>query len=89
LALFGIVQVQGAAEHPSWYNPQYAIPLRGMILGNTGAVSLSLDRVSHELASKRDQVETLLAAGGIDALGGGPLGRRAGRPRRMVPTIIR
>ena len=46
IALFGIVQVQGAGEHPSWYNPRYAIPLLGMILGNTiSAVSLSLDRV--------------------------------------------
>jgi putative ABC transport system permease protein len=64
IALFGIVQIQGAAEHPSWYTPQYAIPLLGMILGNTlSAVALSLDRVSHELVSKRDQVETLLALG--------------------------
>jgi putative ABC transport system permease protein len=63
VALFGIVQIQGG-EHPSWYNPRYAIPLLGMILGNTiSAVSLSLDRISHELASKRDQVETLLALG--------------------------
>jgi putative ABC transport system permease protein len=64
IALFGIVQIQAAGEHPSWYNPRYAIPLLGMILGNTiSAVSLSLDRISHELASKRDHVETLLALG--------------------------
>jgi putative ABC transport system permease protein len=64
IALFGIVQVQGAGGNPSWCNPRYAIPLLGMILGNTiSAVSLSLDRVGHELATKRDQVETLLALG--------------------------
>jgi putative ABC transport system permease protein len=64
IALFGVVQVQSAAEHPAWYNPQYAIPLLGMVLGNTlNAVALSLDRVSHELVSKRDHVETLLALG--------------------------
>ncbi len=64
IALFGIVQVQSAAQHPTWCNPQYAIPLLGMILGNTlNAVSLSLDRATHELATKRDQVETLLALG--------------------------
>ena len=79
IALYGIVQVQGAKEDPSWYNPRYAIPLLGMILGNTiSAVSLSLDRVSHELASKRDQVETLLAleqpAGSRDV---GPCNRRS------------
>jgi putative ABC transport system permease protein len=64
IALYGVVQIQGAAERPSWLNPQYAIPLLGMILGNTlSAVALSLDRVAHELVSKRDQVETLLALG--------------------------
>lgn len=64
VAPFGVVQIQGAKEHPSWCNPQYAIPLLGMILGNTlSAAALSLDRVSHELVSKRDQVETLLALG--------------------------
>jgi putative ABC transport system permease protein len=64
IALFGVVQIQGAKEHASWYTPQYAIPLLGMILGNTlSAVALSLDRVSHELVSRRDQVETLLAVG--------------------------
>ena len=85
VALFGVVQIQGAKEHPSWYNPQYAIPLLGMILGNTlSAAALSLDRVSHELVSKRDQVETLLALGAT-ALGSGPLGRAAGRPRGNGP----
>jgi putative ABC transport system permease protein len=64
IALYGVVQVQADGEHGSWFSPRYSIPLLGMILGNTiSAVSLSLDRVSHELSSKRDQVETLLALG--------------------------
>ena len=64
IALFGVVRVQGAAEGPSWYYPRYAIPLLGMVLGNTiSAVSLSLDRLAHELAARRDHVETLLALG--------------------------
>jgi putative ABC transport system permease protein len=64
VALFGVVQVQGAGDHGSWYNPQYAVPLLGMILGNTlNGVSLGLDRLGSELASKRDQVDTLLALG--------------------------
>ncbi len=47
-----------------WYTPQYAIPLLGMILGNTlNGVSLGLDRLGGELAAKRDQVEALLALG--------------------------
>ena len=87
IALFGIVQVQGAAEHPSWYNPRYAIPLLGMILGNTiSAVSLSLDRITHELASKRDQVETLLALGATRWESGRWAVQQAIRVG-MVPTI--
>ncbi|MGP0063894.1 MAG: ABC transporter permease [Isosphaeraceae bacterium] len=47
-----------------WYTPQYAIPLLGMILGNTlNGVSLGLDRMGGELSGKRDQVEALLALG--------------------------
>jgi putative ABC transport system permease protein len=64
IALYGIVQIQSAGDHPWWCNPRYAVPLLGMVLGNTmSAVSLSLDRVTHELATKRDHVETLLALG--------------------------
>jgi putative ABC transport system permease protein len=49
--------------HP-WYSPQYAIPLAGMILGNTlSGISLTLDRFAEELTSHRDQIEALLALG--------------------------
>jgi putative ABC transport system permease protein len=62
VALFGVVQVQ--QQDQSWYHPQYAIPLLGMILGNTlNGISLGLDRLGEELTAKRDQVETLLALG--------------------------
>ena len=60
VALYGIVQVD------RWYSPpaQYAIPLLGMILGNTlNGIALGLDRLGEELATKRDQVDTLLALG--------------------------
>lgn len=58
IALLAIVQV-----HP-WYRPQYAIPLLGMILGNTlNGVSLGLDRWSEELEASRDEVEMLLSLG--------------------------
>ncbi len=62
VALFAVVQVpqRGLA----WYEPRYAIPLLGMILGNTlNGISLGLDRLGEELYAKRDQVETLLALG--------------------------
>ena len=58
VALGAVVQVQ------PWYQPQYAIPLLGMILGNTlNGMALGLDRLGEELAAQRDQVETLLALG--------------------------
>jgi len=58
LALFVIVPVR------PWYSPQYAIPLLGMILGNTlNGISLGLDRLGGELAARRPQVEALLALG--------------------------
>jgi len=62
VAIFAIVQVPQRGL--SWYQPQYTIPLLGMILGNTlNGISLGLDRLGEELAAKRDQVETLLALG--------------------------
>jgi putative ABC transport system permease protein len=58
VALFAIVPAR------PWYSPQYAIPLLGMILGNTlNGISLGLDRLGGELSTKRGQVETLLALG--------------------------
>ena len=55
LALAVIVRVR------PWYTPQYAIPLLGMILGNTlNGVSLGLDRLGSELGGRRHQVEALL-----------------------------
>jgi len=58
VALLAVVRVD------PWYRPQYAIPLLGMILGNTlNGISLGLDRFGEELTARRDQVESLLALG--------------------------
>lgn len=47
-----------------WYDPQYAIPLLGMILGNTlNGISLGLDRMQNSLAQDRNRIETLLSLG--------------------------
>ena len=57
-ALLAVLHVQ------PWYRPQYAIPLLGMILGNTlSGISLGLDRFGNELDARRDGVEMLLALG--------------------------
>jgi putative ABC transport system permease protein len=70
-----------------WYEPQYAIPLLGMILGNTlNGVSLGLDRLGGELTGRRDQVESLLALGASRwEAARGPI-RQAVRTG-LIPTI--
>ncbi len=47
-----------------WYAPQYAIPLLGMVLGNTmNGIALGLDRLTQDAAAKRTVLETRLALG--------------------------
>lgn len=47
-----------------WYQPQYAIPLLGMMLGNTmTGVALSLDRLTSNAWQQRAVIETRLALG--------------------------
>lgn len=81
IGLFVILRVR------PWYEPQYAIPILGMILGNTlTAVSLGMERMTRELSARRDQVETLLALGATRweaARGAAAQAVRAG----MMPTL--
>lgn len=47
-----------------WYQPQYAIPLLGMVLGNTlNGISVGLNTFTEALVTRRDHVESLLAMG--------------------------
>ena len=70
-----------------WYTPQYAIPLLGMILGNTlNGVSLGLDRLGGELTGRRHQVEALLALGATRWEAARPLVQEAVRTG-LIPTI--
>lgn len=47
-----------------WYTPQYAIPILGMILGNTlNGIALGLETILAGFAQRRRQVEVLLAHG--------------------------
>jgi len=47
-----------------WYTPQYAIPLLGMLLGNTmNGVALASDRLTTEIYSQRGMVEQRLLLG--------------------------
>jgi len=58
LALTVIVGVE------PWYTPQYAIPLLGMLLGNTmNGISLSSDLLTSQLYEQREVVEQRLLLG--------------------------
>ena len=47
-----------------WWDPQYLVPLLGMILGNSlNGVSLGLSTLGDDLVARRDRIETLLALG--------------------------
>jgi putative ABC transport system permease protein len=81
LAVTGLIQPQ------PWYNPQYLIPLLGMVLGNTlNGLSLGLDRFMEGLRSGRDQVETDLALGATRWEASQAVVRDAIRVA-MIPTI--
>ena len=70
-----------------WYDPRYAIPILGMILGNamTG-VSLALDRLLSDADSGRAKIEARLALGHTfwDAMQG-PL--RSAMRAGLIPTV--
>ncbi|NJM65866.1 MAG: iron export ABC transporter permease subunit FetB [Acaryochloris sp. RU_4_1] len=56
--------VEGVLRIDPWYDPQYVIPLLGMVLGNTlTGTSLALDRFMEDLVGRRSQIESLLALG--------------------------
>lgn len=47
-----------------WYQPQYAIPLLGMVLGNTlNGISVGLSTFTQTLVDRRDRIDSLLAMG--------------------------
>ncbi len=47
-----------------WYDPRYAIPLLGMVLGNTmTGVSLALDRLTTEARQRAGEIEAQLLLG--------------------------
>ncbi|MEE4311869.1 MAG: iron export ABC transporter permease subunit FetB [candidate division KSB1 bacterium] len=72
---------------PLWYEPQYLVPLCGMMLGNAmNAAALSVDRLVSEARSRRTEVEAALALGASPFQSIIPLLREAARAA-MMPTI--
>ena len=70
-----------------WYHPRYALPLLGMILGNTmTGISLGLDVLTNGLVRERTAVEACLALGGTRYQALLPVVRDAMRSG-LMPTI--
>lgn len=47
-----------------WYTPQYAIPLLGMVLGNTmSGIALGINHLTHSAWQQRSQIEARLMLG--------------------------
>lgn len=58
-ALFAVLQ-----GIDKWYQPQYVIPLLGMVLGNTlNGISLGLNTFTATLVTQRDEIDAMLALG--------------------------
>lgn len=57
------VDVAVVRVHP-WYDPQYLIPLFGMIIGNAmNGAALAAERLTSEMAARRAEIEAYLALG--------------------------
>ncbi|MBE0508341.1 MAG: iron export ABC transporter permease subunit FetB [Marinospirillum sp.] len=70
-----------------WYTPQYAIPLLGMLLGNTmTGVALSLDRLTEQTWQQRQIIENRLMLGQHWSQAIEPIRREAMRSG-MIPSI--
>ncbi|SFX74616.1 putative ABC transport system permease protein [Marinospirillum alkaliphilum DSM 21637] len=70
-----------------WYTPQYAIPLLGMLLGNTmTGVALSLDRLTEQAWQQRQVIENRLMLGQHWTQAVMPIRREAMRAG-MIPSI--
>lgn len=79
--------VTGILEVEPWFDPQYLIPLLGMLLGNSlTGVSLALDRFMEGCAAERGRIETLLALGAGRWEAAHELVREALRTG-MIPTV--
>jgi len=76
-----------ALQADPWYEPRYAIPLLGMILGNcmTG-VGLGLNTLTTSLVSRRASVEAQLVLGATRQVAAAPIMREALRSA-LMPTI--
>ena len=72
--------------HP-WYDPQYLIPLFGMIVGNAmNGAALAAERLASEMESRRGEVEAYLALGASPASASAEPVRRA-LVAALIPAV--
>lgn len=72
--------------HP-WYEPQYIIPIAGMILGNSmTSAALAGDRLQSDLRTRADEIEARLALGFSGPEAVQPMVRASLRAA-MIPTV--
>ncbi len=70
-----------------WYEPQYLIPISGMMLGNSmNSAALAVDRLVSEAKNRHLEIEAALALGASPIKAINPLLREAARAA-MMPTI--
>ncbi|MBW2519265.1 MAG: iron export ABC transporter permease subunit FetB [Deltaproteobacteria bacterium] len=70
-----------------WYDPQYLIPLAGMIIGNSmTGVSLAAERLAAEFRERSEEIETTLCLGGTTQNAAAPAVRSAFQAA-MIPTV--
>jgi len=61
ICIFALIVILG---NDPWYAPQYAIPLLGMLLGNTmNGIAISMDRLTHAAWEQRHIIEARLMLG--------------------------
>jgi putative ABC transport system permease protein len=76
-----------AVRADPWYTPQYAIPILGMLLGNTmNGIALCLDRITEGAWQQREIIEQRLMLGEDRQTALGDLRREAVRAA-MIPVI--
>lgn len=70
-----------------WYTPQYAIPLLGMMLGNTmNGIAIAMDRLTNGAWQQRTVIEARLSLGHTWHQAIAPI-RREGMRAGMIPII--
>lgn len=85
--LVTMVAVVGILSVEPWYEPQYLIPLLGMLLGNSlTGISLGLDRLLTRVQDSRSLIEARLALGATSWEAGRPAVSESVRTG-MIPII--